>query len=157
MDNIDPKQLEPEVPLSLNHEALKALSETRKWTNFFSILGIIGIVLFLIAAVIMAVVLPSLNEEAGQDYSPVFIGLLYLIIGTLYLLPIIYLFRFGSMMRKAISESSDQLMGVAFKYLNLHFRTIGIITIVFIALYILAIILMLVFGMGMFASDLFKA
>lgn len=157
MDNIDPKHLDPDVPVLLNKEALKALSETRKWTNFFSILGIIGIALFLVAAVIMAFVLPSMNEEAGQNYSPVFIGLLYLVFAALYLLPIIYLFRFGSMMRKAISESSDQLMGAAFKYLSLHFRTIGIITIVVISLYILAIILMLIFGMGMFAGDLFKA
>ncbi|NTW26661.1 MAG: hypothetical protein HGA37_18325 [Lentimicrobium sp.] len=48
-------------------------------------------------------------------------------------------------------------MGAAFKNLSLHFRTIGIITIVFISFYILAILLMLIFGMGMFASDLFKA
>ncbi|NTW25398.1 MAG: hypothetical protein HGA37_11915 [Lentimicrobium sp.] len=157
MDNFDAQHPEPVSPVLLNDEAIKALSETRKWTNFFSILGIIGIVIILFAAVIMAFVLPSLNEEAGQDVSPVFIGLLYLIFSALYLLPVIYLFRFGSMMKKAIAESSNQLMGAAFKNLSLHFRTVGIITIVFISFYILAILLMLIFGMGMFAGDLFKA
>ncbi|MBK6963780.1 MAG: hypothetical protein IPH20_07460 [Bacteroidales bacterium] len=142
--------------LTLNNEAIQSLRETRKWTTFFGILGILMVVILLITSLILAFVLPLINETAETPVNPVFFSAIYLLLGGIYILPIIYLMRFGSLIRKAFMESSDQLVGLALKNLALHFRTVGIITIVMIGLYILFIIAMVIFGMGMFTGDVFK-
>jgi hypothetical protein len=142
--------------LTLNNEAIQSLKETRKWTTFFGILGILMIAILLVTSLIMAFVLPLLNENAGTPINPVLFSAIYLVMGGIYILPVIYLMRFGSLIRKAFLESSDQLVGLALKNLALHFRTVGIITIVMIGLYILFIIAMVIFGMGMFNGDVFK-
>lgn len=144
-------------PLTLNNEAIQSLKETRKWTTFFGILGILMVAILIVTSIIVAIVLPLINETTETPLNPVFFSAVYLLLGGIYILPIIYLMRFGSLIRKAFVESSDQLVGLALKNLALHFRTVGIITIVMIGLYILFIIAMVIFGMGMFTGDFFKA
>ncbi|MHC1774210.1 MAG: hypothetical protein AB9834_02235 [Lentimicrobium sp.] len=156
MNNSEPTPETTNEPLTLNNEAVQSLKETRKWTTFFGILGIVMIVILLVTSLILAFVLPIINETAETPVNPVFISAIYLLLGGIYILPIIYLMRFGSLIRKAFMESNDQLVGHALKNLALHFRTMGIITIVFIGFYILFIIAMIVFGMGMFSGDIFK-
>lgn len=141
-------------PIQLTEESIQSLTETRKWTNFFGILGIIGVVFMILAGLIMVFVLPFLNEnDSSFPFSPLLAGILYLTLSALCVLPIIYLLRFTRLLRLAITSSSEQLMGTAMKNLALHFRTVGIMTIVFIALYILFILLMVVMGLGMFAGS----
>jgi len=157
MDNHELSQSEPTEPLKLNQEAVQSLRETRKWTTFFSILGIILIVIMLIISLIVALVLPFLNESVNTPFPPALLSIVYLIIAGIYILPVIYLMRFGSLVKKALSVSSDQMLGQAMKNLALHFRTVGIITIVMISLYIVAIILMVIFGMGVYAGNMIGA
>lgn len=157
MENNELSQSEPTEPIRLNDESVRSLTETRKWTTFFGILGIIAVAILLLAALIMTFVLPVLNEGGDMGFSPVLMGLIYVVICGLYILPVLYLMRFGSALKKALVMKDDQLMGIALKNLNLHFRTVGIITIVFISLYILMIIAMIVFGMGMYAGKLIGA
>jgi hypothetical protein len=157
MENNNFTPQEPGAPIKLNEEAIRSLTETRKWTTFFGVLGIIAISLMLLAAAIMTFILPIMNEGNDLGFPPVIIGLLYLIMGGLYILPVLYLMRFGSMTRKALLMSDEQLMGNALRNLTLHFRVVGIFVIIIISLYILMIIAMLVFGMGMFAGNLIGA
>ncbi|MFH1119216.1 MAG: hypothetical protein V1775_05290 [Bacteroidota bacterium] len=157
MENTDHIKIDGAEPIRLNEEAIKALNETRKWTTFFGILGIIIIVIMLLAAGIMTFVLPALNEGNDLGFPPVIMGLFYLLFSGIYLLPVLYLMRFGSILRKALAMSHEQLMGQALKNLTLHFRTVGIITIILISLYIILIIAMVIFGMGMFTGNLIGA
>jgi amino acid transporter len=143
-------------PLTLNNEAIQSLRETRKWTTFFGILGILMVVILVITSLIMVFVLPFMNENAGTTINPILFSAVYLFLGGIFVLPIIYLMRFGSLIRKAFQESSDQFVGQALKNLALHFRTVGIITIVMIGLYILFIIAMVIFGAGMFTDAFLK-
>jgi hypothetical protein len=157
MENYEIMPNDLSEPLKLNQEAVHSLQETRKWTTFFGILGIILIVIMLIISLIMALVLPFLNEPVNTPFPPALLSIVYLIIAGIYILPVIYLMRFGSFARKALSVSSDQMLGQAMKNLALHFRTVGIITIAMICLYILAIIFMVIFGMGMYAGNMIGA
>jgi len=157
MENSDFNHPESYTPIKLNEEAIRSLTETRKWTTFFGVLGIIAISFMMLSAAIMTFVLPMMNEGNDLGFPPVFIGLLYLILGGLLVLPVLYLMRFGAMTRKALLMSDEQLMGNALRNLSLYFRVVGIFSIVMISLYILMIIAMLVFGMGMFAGNLIGA
>ncbi len=157
MDNFENTPIVPAEPLRLNDEAIQSLKETRKWTTFFGILGIILVGLLLVISLIVALVLPFLNESANTPFPPALLSIVYLIIAGIYILPVIYLMRFGSNLKKALSASSDQMFGQAMKNLALHFRTVGIITIAFISLYIIFIIAMIVFGMGMYSGNFIGA
>lgn len=157
MENYKMMPNDPAEPLKLNQEAVQSLGETRKWTTFFGILGIILIVIMLIISLIVALVLPFLNETVDTPFPPALLSIVYLIIAGIYILPVIYLMRFGSFVKKALSVSSDQMLGQALRNLALHFRTVGIITIVMISLYIVAVILMVIFGMGMYAGNMIGA
>ncbi|PKO97595.1 MAG: hypothetical protein CVU14_10505, partial [Bacteroidetes bacterium HGW-Bacteroidetes-9] len=141
-------------PIRLNETAIKSLTETRKWTAFFAILGIIFIVLMIIVAVVFIIVLPMMNEQNNMPFPPALFGFIYLIFSAIYILPVIFLMRFTSILRKAITSTDESLMGLAMKNLALHFRTVGIITIAVISLYVMLIIGMLVLGMGMYAGNL---
>lgn len=140
--------------IQLNEESIHSLTEIRKWTNFFGILGIIALVFMLLAGIIMVLVLPFLNETGpATSFSPLISGILYLFFSALYILPILFLLRFTKALRRALGSADEHLMGIAMKNLALHFRTVGIITIGFIVLYIALIVVLFVMGLGMFAGS----
>ncbi|HPG33016.1 MAG: hypothetical protein H6541_06265 [Lentimicrobiaceae bacterium] len=149
-------QLTQELPsIVLNAEAIHSLAETRKWTSFFAVLGIIALVFMFVAGIISIIVLPMLNQESEPTALPAIVtGLVYLLLGVIYLFPIIYLFRFTKLVRQAIASSNGNLMSSALYNLKLHFRTVGIITIGFIAVYLIFIMFLLVFGAGMLAGNI---
>lgn len=144
-------------PITLNRQSVESLTETRKWTTFFSILGFIFVGLMVILALVMALILPFLNEAGQMPYPPILLSVIYLILGGIYLLPVIFLMRFGNLLKRALLSRSTEVFGEAMKNLALHFRTVGIMTIIFIALYILAIIAMVILGAGMFAGNFLNA
>ncbi len=139
----------PSNTLELNSAAIKYLSETRKWTTFFAILGIIGSVFMVIAGLVFIIVLPHYNNMENIPYSVVFIGYIYLIMSVLMILPVVYLLQFGTKLNKALKNNDQYMLGVAFHNLALHYRVIGIYTIVSIAVYLIAIAVLVVFGAGM--------
>lgn len=61
----------------------------------------------------------------------------------IYGVPIYYLYQFGKHSRIAIINYDSEAISLAFKYLKLHYRFMGILVIVVLALYIIAIVVML--------------
>jgi len=149
-DLIKEKAIEP---LVINDQAAASLAETRKWTNFFGIIGIIMIAFMLLASLVMVFVLPFMNQENGQTFPALAAGILYLVFSAVYVLPVIYLLKFSKKMRESLTTRNEDVTASAFQNLALHFRTVGIITIVFISLYIVFILAMIIFGMGLFAGS----
>ncbi|HOI87637.1 MAG TPA: hypothetical protein PLV51_07235 [Lentimicrobium sp.] len=128
--------------------ATSSLNELRKWTTFFGILALVGLFFMAIITVVMMVVIPKIND--GMDMPapypiPIFI-LMYLITIAIYILPLIYLFRFSKFMNLALKSSDNGLLSQALRNLMLHFRTVGILTIVFISLYLLILVTIIVVG-----------
>ena len=63
MENLPIEPQLDDIPeMRINEMSIAALSEARKWSLFFAILGIIGIVLLVVVAIIMMVLLPAMNE-----------------------------------------------------------------------------------------------
>jgi len=117
------------------------LNEIRKWSKFLSILGFIFIGLMLIASVFMTAFFSNAmeNQEAlgGSSISSVSLGVAYVIMAILYFFPVFYLFKFSINIKSALYHDSHTTMEEAFKYLKSHFKFIGILTIVIIAVYTL--------------------
>src|SRR6056297_2243645 len=120
--------------MNLTRLALENLDETRKWTKFFSILGFVGVGLLILAAIVMAV------SGAGLGFASPLVSLLYIALAVLYVYPSLSLYRFSEQTREALAATDEDLLESAFHYLRKSFRFLGIMTIVIIGIYILAII-----------------
>lgn len=152
MENIPVEPQLDDIPkMHINAMSAASLSETRRWTLFFAVLGIIGIVLMVLLAIVMMAVLPRMNEGMGMPMPlPMGVfGFVYLVIAAIYLLPVIYLLQFSRKIKTALTTRDSDILGQALRSLMLHFRTVGIIMIVFIFLYILVIVGMMVLGAGL--------
>lgn len=154
MENLPIEPQLDDIPqLHINAMSMASLSETRRWTLFFAVLGIIGIVLMVILAIFIMVVLPIINQgidmPAAMMMPSGMFGFIYLVFAAIYLLPVIYLLQFSRKIKTALVSRDSRILGLALRSLMLHFRTVGIIMIVIIFLYILILVGVMVLGAGL--------
>jgi hypothetical protein len=125
--------------MELSRQAIESLAETRKWAAFVSIVGFVFLailVLIMIASLFMTSLLPY---SMGMVTGP-FIAIMFLIIIAIYFFPIYFLYQFSAYSKKAIHGKSVEDMDKAMYYLKLHYRYMGILMIVILAIYLLIFI-----------------
>ncbi len=133
--------------IELEGATLLHLNEIRKWTQFLSILGFVAFGLLLIVGVIL---LTTSSFRSSFQYDQLgalgpWIGILYIVFAGIYFFPVFYLYKFSkyakhSLMQIGSAGSSNELMAHAIDYLKKHFRFVGIFTIVILAVYLVAVI-----------------
>ena len=122
--------------LTINADIRINLDATRKWTMFLAIVGFIylgGLIIFgfffghLIA-----------NQHATQPASGVFsviLGFIYLIMGIIYFFPLFYLYKFSAHTKKGLYGRDQKSINLAFRNLMAHYRYIGVLMIIGLALF----------------------
>lgn len=123
--------------LELDDNAIYHLDETRKWTNFISVLGLICMGLLVIAFIFIAL---AGGVMSGTPYAG-FAVIPMIIIATVYFFPLYYLLKFSSLSKQAIRTKDSVILSNGLKFLKLHYRYMGILMIIIIALYIIIIII----------------
>jgi drug/metabolite transporter (DMT)-like permease len=125
------------------------LSEAARWGKFLAIIGFIGCVFIVLAGIVMATQSSELDrafstygEENPFEKLGPGIAVVYILLAALYFFPCLYLLRFSSHMQTAIASGNQEKMTSAFKNLKSMFKFVGILTIIIIAIYILAIVVM---------------
>jgi hypothetical protein len=127
--------------IELEEEALKDLDKTRKWSMFLAILGFIFAGIMLIGGLIASLFLSVFKTEHalfGVTELLVIVGILVFIL--IYFFPMLYLFRFSKHTSNAVRTLDKQEMQNAIKYLRKYYVYIGILTIIVLAIYFIAII-----------------
>ncbi len=126
----------------VTEEIMGFLDSIRKWSKFLSILGFIGCGFLILAAIFMGVFMGSLGEiPGGMSFLPAaMISVIYIILTVLYFFPVYYLFRFSVSMGNALNSADKGEFHNAFLNLSRHYKFIGIMTIVIISIYILAML-----------------
>ena len=132
--------------LVLNEEGIKFLKEGRGWALFMAILGFIGMAFMFIASIMMFVMGSFVGNQAG--FPGALLGLLYLVIGAGYSIPVIYLAKFSSKAGRACDFNDQEAFNGAIKDLRSHFKSAGIAIISIIALYIVGIIVAVSVGLN---------
>jgi len=127
--------------LLIPESAIPYLNATRQWTLFFSVLGFIMIALLGFGFV--GLLVASSLSPMGSIMA--IMAVFYAILMAVYFFPVFYLFKFSDEARKAIASRDQETTQKCFRYLNLHFKITGIITIVFISLYLIAIVALIAF------------
>ena len=141
----------PEPGISLNFEAQSYLREAGKWAVFLGILGFIGTGLILICALFVSTILALMAQYQPSPY-PAGIGsaisFVYVLIAVFNFFFALYLYQFGSRIKKAILYQDAVETNKAFEKLKSFFKLWGITTIVIIAINVLAIIIAIAVGIG---------
>jgi uncharacterized membrane protein len=143
MENLETVEQENRNELVLEIQAEAYLRETRKWTKFFAILGFIFIGLM----VLMSIGTFVAGSIGGLSSMPLAgFGFFYLIMIGVYFFPIYYLLQFSNKAKEALMSRSSQALTEAMKFLKSHYKFVGIMTIVMMALYPIMMIVMISIG-----------
>lgn len=136
--------------LVLTSKSKNFLKEIANWSFFFSILGFLSILFFIVVAILVGTVyapmLDMITQQQGVTGSGLYVMILYLVIALLYFMPVLYLFKFSRKMKEALATKSDETLAEAFGNLKSHFKFIGVMTIIVISLYILLFVFSIMAG-----------
>jgi len=125
----------------VNPEALINLEATRKWTLFLSILGFVFIGLMLLMSVFFLSIFRGIGLPLELPTTlPMFSIIPMLIVMVIYFFPIFYLFQFSRFSKIAVANRDEASLARALKFLKLHYQFMGILAIIGIGIYALAII-----------------
>ncbi len=123
------------------------LVSAAKWSRIMAILGFIGIAFVFLAGFIM--IFASSFMPTGEIPMPFplsFLGIIYFVIGALYVFPILSLWKFAQKTETGIRRKDSGDLELGLMNLRGFFRFIGIFSLAMIGLYILIIIGIGVFG-----------
>jgi hypothetical protein len=131
----EPRRIEISTS-SLNH-----LNSTRKWTMFLSVLGFIFLGLLIIFGLVTSTFLTAFKTREVNLGVPESLFIVVFIVGAaVYFFPVFYLFRFSRNMRDAIQGLNQEKLDMAFRNLRIYFTYIGILVIIVLSIYLLALI-----------------
>lgn len=140
--------------LQFTNEAKDFLATAGKWATFLSIVGFIVLglmLLFAFAMFAMGSALSGMGAGAGPMagmMSGAVLGSIYLVIVVLCFFPTLYLFKFGSKAKQAVSSNSSVELTECIGNLKSYFKFMGIFTIITIVFYIIMFVVMMVIGIG---------
>lgn len=123
--------------LQLNSDAKDFLRGAASWGMGFAILGFIGSGLILLMALVM---IATGGMQSGMPTASM--GILYLIIGIMYFLPMLFLLKFSNNAKRALDESNNQQLTDSFKNLKNHFLSAVISVIVIFVTTIIFVVVM---------------
>jgi hypothetical protein len=124
---------------------VQALKETKPWVRFLSILGFVMCGLTVLAGVIVTVAGAFAGDEFGGGFGALF-GLFYLVLAGLWILPLIHLHKFANAIALAVQGAGAPSIEAALVRQRSFWRTVGIMTLVFMGLYFIAIFVVVIAG-----------
>ncbi|MEA3505349.1 MAG: hypothetical protein U9R32_09185 [Bacteroidota bacterium] len=130
---------EKESLITLSSNATNNLAEIGEWGKFLSVVGFCFIGLIIVGGILMGLFFSVFSSSLGiQNQLPFHnfgIILIYLVIGVVYFYPIYFLYNFSTNIKAGLKQKNEMQVDKAFKNLKSHYKFIGILTIIFLALY----------------------
>jgi hypothetical protein len=125
------------------------LMETARWGKFLAILGYVGLGFLLILSLLMIFGMSFLsNSLSGMSQlyqtgslSLVSVGMMYILIIAIYFFPIYFLHIFSLRIKSGLLTNNASDMELGFKNLKSLFKFMGIVSIVVLSIYVLALII----------------
>ena len=133
--------------LQIDQSSQNYLSESARWARFLSIMGFIGCGLMVLGGLLfgsfISIMMKNVDPETAAVTGGVFSSFYAAsaILGAvLVFFPSLYLFRFSSKMRVATNNNDQSALTDSIKNLKSFFKFLGIVTIVGLSVYALAIV-----------------
>lgn len=138
-DNMEQNQ--EQTRMEVSPEILDHLNATRKWTMFLSVLGFIFLGLLLAVVLATGAFLSAFNSQKSEPAVPDLVLIIgFSAIAVVYFFSILFLFRFSVNTREAVKNNDPVRLNKAFRNLRTFFTYIGIILLIVLAIYIVALI-----------------
>jgi flagellar biosynthesis protein FliQ len=135
------EQNQEQVRMEFSPEILNNLNVTRKWTMFLSILGFIFLGLLLAVGLATSTFLAAFKAQESALGVPVPVIIAgFAVIIVIYFFSVLFLFRFSKNIRDAVNNHDVNKLNKAFKNLKTFFAYIGIILIIALSVYVIALI-----------------
>jgi hypothetical protein len=141
------KPFQPSFPghlfdLQIDRQSTLYLTETARWGKFLSIMGFIMIGLCTVGFAIALVtgVTRSSAAFAGTGYEMntfqnTILPIVMIVLFLIYFFPTLYLYRFSTLMQKALLDNDQETMNNSFGNLKSAFKFVGLLTIIMLCLY----------------------
>jgi hypothetical protein len=130
--------------IHIDNQSSAYLHEASRWAKFLAIVGFVFCGILAIVALFAGSILGSIMDKFGSPasgyLSGAFFTIIYLALALLYFFPCLYLYRFGSKAQVALKNNDNEQMTNSFRNLKSCFRFLGILTIVILSFYVLALI-----------------
>lgn len=129
--------------IMFSDQSIGFLKVTKKWTYFISIIGFVGVGFMVLAGLLMGIIFSVIDVFSGVPDVPDFpfgiLGFIYIIMAVIYFFPVYYLYKFSQDLGYGLRLMDEVRINSAFRFLKKHFKFIGILIIVLIAIYIIFI------------------
>jgi hypothetical protein len=129
--------------LQVDHQSNAYLRETAKWAKFLSIIGFIGCALIILVGIFAGSVMATTMGELGGGFGSgmgVVMAVVYILFALLAFFPYLYLYRFANQMQVALRNNDQAALTTSFGNLKSCFKFVGILTIIVLAFYALALV-----------------
>jgi heme/copper-type cytochrome/quinol oxidase subunit 2 len=134
--------------LHLDQQSVNYLHEASRWSRLLSIVGFIYCGLMVIFGLFfgsMVTRMMSMSGMGGTDaaltgVSTVFLSFFITLMALIFFFPAYFLFNFSSKMRRALHNNDQASLTDSIKNLKSFFKFYGIIVIIFLSIYGLALI-----------------
>lgn len=140
-----------EQHIQLQEEVKQYVRSTGRWYNFFAILSIVGIAFMVPTALLFFVAGGFMSEamaEAGQPFPAWVLGVIYLASAALMVPIVIYLMRASKDAKSAVELNSSEAAVRFLRNTKSFWKFYGILTIVVIALCIIAVPIAVTIGVA---------
>jgi len=134
--------------LQIDQQSISYLGETARWARFLSIVGFVLCGVMVIYAFFVGRLFSTFPRSSGSadalssvmGFGGAFFSVFFIVIALLYFFPCLYLFNFAGKMQMALRNNDQTTLNASLGNLKSCFKFVGILTIVFLSFYLLAII-----------------
>lgn len=112
------------------------LAATQPWVRLMSILGFLSAALMILSGVVVGIAGVAMTGESGMAA----LGLIYPVMGILYVIPSVYLFRYANRIGEYVRGGQEIQLEMALDSQRAFWKFVGVFTIVMFAIGILGML-----------------
>jgi hypothetical protein len=137
--------------LKIDPNSQSHLADGAKWAKFLAIIGFVMCGLIALLGVFFSSIFSTLsnrynefgNDRAYATGAGIGAAIVYVGIAVLYFFPSLFLYRYADKMKKALATNDQDELNSSFQNLKIMFRYVGILTIILLAFYTIAFLILL--------------
>lgn len=134
--------------LSIDSVTAGYLKETASWAKLLAIVGMISCGFIVIGGIVASMAVSSATSEfreIGGGGASAAAGaammIFYIIMAVIYFFPCLFTLRFSNYIKMALNANDQMALNEGMRNLKATFRFMGVITIIFISLFLLLFLL----------------
>lgn len=129
------------------------LIEASPWLRFLGVMGFISVGLLAVMGLVFMIMGPALSSLGGENFpfaggAGVFLGIVYVAMGVLYIFPARFIWNFGSRIKSWNENKDGQDLEKAFESNKSLWKFSGILTIIGLAAIPVSMVIAFVFGIA---------